>query len=508
MPGEAASCGSPPLHEPAIPSIPTVPALSTPANVICYPSNSPPRIEVTEENQGSPEGCIALSGFRTPPRKLTTKEFKAADLLPLGLRPTGASSEAFVEDLLGRFLRWEADAALRQRDRRSGLPQLRDCIATVAGGLLLAWGRDEPLATSRSLKSNDFTGQPIGIRAFQPVMLGLESLGLLHRQDGHRKHPGDSWASRCWPSTELLRIAVSYGLTPRTLKGAFRATAPVKPPKVERPLQLEALKVRGMRGDPPSLPIGADDPVALVLAQDVREHNSLAERTSVSGCLPPRFRRGFKLDWDLHGRWYALGAEQNYQRLPEEDRLKIAIGGEPVAEIDISGSFLTLMHGLLGLPAPEGDPYEIEGLPRDVAKAWINATIGKGSPVRCWAKKTTDLHPACKQHSAVEVGRTVMARYPLLKNPCAVLPPRADGADPKLVLHHRMTNVEAAILSAAMRRLRQREVLSLPMHDGLIVPESAVPFAMEVLWAAGAEIGKVRLRLKVSRDGREEERCP
>jgi hypothetical protein len=59
-----------------------------------------------------------------------------------------------------------------------------------------------------------------------------------------------------------------------------------------------------------------------------------------------------------------------------------------------------------------------------------------------------------------------------------------------------------------MRRLRQHETLSLPMHDGLIVPESAVPLAVEALRAAGAEIGKVRLRLKVSRTGAEEEIWP
>ena len=98
-----------------------------------------------------------------------------------------------------------------------------------------------------------------------------------------------------------------------------------------------------------------------------------------------------------------------------------------------------------------------------------------------------------------------MARYPFLQTPCVVLPPQGDGADPKLVLHHRTTNVEATILSEVMRQLRQREVLALPMHDGLMVPESGVPLAMEALWASGAEIGKVRLRLKVSRDGREEE---
>ncbi len=507
---EAAGCCSPSPMSSPLPSTPTPPApLGASTNVICYPSDLPLKVEGREEIQGSPEGCIALMGFKLPPGTLTSRQFKAADELPLGLRPVGAASKAFVEDLLVRFLRWETETNRRERARRGKLSQLRDCLATAAGGLLRAWGRDEALATFRSLKTNDFTGEPIGIRTFQPVMLGLEALGLLHRQDGHRKHPGDSWTNRYWPSIELLRLALGHGLTPGTLKAAFRLEAPIKPPKVGPPLQLRALKVRGKKGKPPSLPIEADDLVAQALELDVAEQNALAERTQVTGCLPPRFRRGFKRDWDLHGRWYAFGGEGNYQQLPEADRLKITMGGEPVAEVDIAASHLTLLHGLLGLPAPEGDLYEIDGLPRDVVKAWVNATIGKGSPVlRRWAKETKASYPVCEQFSAAEVGERVMARYPFLRTPCVVLPPQTDGADPKLVLHHRMTNLEAIILSEVMRQLRQREALTLPMHDGLVVPEAAVPLAMEALWAVGAEIGKVRLRLKVSRDGREEEVWP
>ncbi len=509
--GEPAGCCSPcPMSFP-LPSTPTASAPSgVSPNVIWYPSSSPLKIEIREDLQGSPEGCSTLSGFKTPPGNLTRKEFEAAGELPLGLRPVEASAELFVRDLLQRFLRWEAETNRRKRDRPSELlQQLRDCLATVAGGLLRAWGKKESLATFRSLKTNAFSGEAIGARTFKEVLQGLDALGLLHRQDGHRKHPGDSWTNRYWPSIELLRLALGHGLTPGTLKAAFQSEAPTKPPKVGPLLRLNALKVRGRKGKPPPLPIAADDRKALALELDVADHNALAERIHVTGCLPPRFWRGFKRDWDLHGRWYAFGGEGNYQQLPEADRLKITIGGEPVAEIDVAASHLTLLHGLLGLPAPEGDLYEIDGLPRDVVKAWVNATIGKGSPVlRKWAKKTKESYPVCEQFSAAEVGERVMARYPFLRTPCAVLPPQTDGADPKLVLHHRMTNIEATILSEVMRQLRQREALTLPMHDGLLVPESAVPLAMEALWAAGAEIGKVRLRLKVSRDGGEEEVWP
>ena len=34
----------------------------------------------------------------------------------------------------------------------------------------------------------------------------------------------------------------------------------------------------------------------------------------------------------------------NYQNMPEEQRLKLRLDGEPVSEIDISASFLTSMR--------------------------------------------------------------------------------------------------------------------------------------------------------------------
>ena len=43
-------------------------------------------------------------------------------------------------------------------------------------------------------------------------------------------------------------------------------------------------------------------------------------------------------------------AEDNYQQLPEPERLKMTINGEPVAEIDIKASQLTIYHAMVGEP--------------------------------------------------------------------------------------------------------------------------------------------------------------
>jgi hypothetical protein len=85
--------------------------------------------------------------------------------------------------------------------------------------------------------------------------------------------------------------------------------------------------------------------------------------------FPPRFKRVLTASRLLGGRWYAVGNEGNYQLLSETERLRITIDGEPIVEADVRASHLSIMHGLLGQPLPEGDPYGFPDVPRSVAKA-------------------------------------------------------------------------------------------------------------------------------------------
>ena len=123
--------------------------------------------------------------------------------------------------------------------------------------------------------------------------------------------------------------------------------------------------------------------------------NAFAAATRVEGCLPPRWFRQFNGDFRLFGRICAAGPG-NYQSMPAAERLRsIRIAGEPVVEIDIRASLLTFLHGALRLPLPEGDLYALPGIPREVAKGWINATLGKGTPVEKWSPTPSAPHPNC-----------------------------------------------------------------------------------------------------------------
>ncbi len=82
-----------------------------------------------------------------------------------------------------------------------------------------------------------------------------------------------------------------------------------------------------------------------------------------------------------------------YQQLPRPERLKITIDGEPVCEIDIRASYLTILHARYKVPfkvSKGHDPYAIEGLPRAVVKAWCAIFLGRKKALARWPVDTIE----------------------------------------------------------------------------------------------------------------------
>jgi hypothetical protein len=221
------------------------------------------------------------------------------------------------------------------------------------------------------------------------------------------------------------------------------------------------------------------------LLPQIEAMNRFAAGFEVQNSLPPRWHRSFTHDWQHHGRWYAVGGEGNYQHMALQDRLGIRINGEAVVEVDISASYLTLMHAVLGMELPESDLYAIPGMSRPLAKGWINATISKGSPVKRWS---ADMRQALGAEAAippVTVGVAVLDRYPFLGHPPQAVAGRPWAPAEDRLLSHRLMFIEASIITQAMVKLAENGILALPMHDGLIVPASAQNAVMATLMASG-----------------------
>ncbi|MDN3564996.1 hypothetical protein ACFQY5_03640 [Paeniroseomonas aquatica] len=298
-----------------------------------------------------------------------------------------------------------------------------------------------------------------------------------------------------------LNLAHEYGIDIDTVATDFgwRRDPTSKVPKVRQPIVLQAIPAHPNAVRGPNLAIPSDDPIGSALSAEVEALNRFAATVPVVGCRPPRWSRHFKGDFRLYGRLHAAG-EGNYQSMPASERLaKIRIAGEAVSEIDISASHLSIMHGLMGLKLPDGDLYDVPGFSRQVVKAWINATLGKGSPVRKWAKDRLLATPSLADIDPLAVMAAVLRRYPWLGEPWRVAVEFTHVADPKRVLPHMLMGIESDIMLTVVQGLQNKRTLGLPLHDGILVPASAEKLTCDLLRVAAEREASVTAKLTVSR---------
>ena len=467
------------------------------------------------ETPGAPGGVTGNESWAAlaPPPQGDWTPAALGDAQRLSLGATAISPGAL--ELVGTITQALIDREARTRGNRrgtAGRASLTRAVGAVLGGVLAAWAGKRSRAVFRTRVAASFTGGMVGHRQFVAVVGGLQALGMLGHAPGLRFRIdwGDDFsqhglASRYRPTGALLDTAQAHGVVPATITTDFLASFSTKPPVVGALVVLRALGDRWggqrKRSGPAAkrdMPIGPGDPVARRLRAEVGAFNAFVADHDVTGCLPPRWRRIFALDWDHGGRWYAAGHDGPYQTLGAAARLAMTIGGAPVVEIDARASHLMIMHGLFGLPAPEGDPYAIEGLTgeRETVKEWIKTTLGKGTPATKWARNAP---PAVRERDARMVGAAILARYPFLSDPSQATAWPGSVGERRRHLTHRLVNLEATALTVAMTLLRRQGVLALPMHDGLIVAATAEAMAKAAMVAGYSEAAGVVPALTVER---------
>jgi hypothetical protein len=181
--------------------------------------------------------------------------------------------------------------------------------------------------------------------------------------------------------------------------------------------------------------------------------------------------------WKKGARLYS-SCEGSYQQLPEHKRLEMTINGEPVAEIDIKASFLTIYHAKLGVPLEDReDPYARAGIARDVAKLWCVASFGESAPKLRWPRKMVEDYRK-------DTGKDLRKVAPVRKVAEAML-----TAFPALRRLERYSQIWAdlhfleaeAVIGTMLILMRPHGVPSYSMHDGLIVPRSKADLAKTIL---------------------------
>jgi hypothetical protein len=418
-----------------------------------------------------------------------------------------------VLELTAKVIAWEQPRRPNRTRGAKGEEKLRGALAAIIGGLLVSWGRPVPRAVKRSVRRNDFSASPIGADTYLRAKDSLAALAYVTTKSGVRFQRSASFRGLpevIMPTAALLALAEQNSVLPKSAKQHFTLVPSEKVPVV--PLQLVTMRTLwerdGGRKDRSEVMIGKLDDQAQTIVDQIATANAAAAKHVVSGAMQPRWKRTFTSisstvdgEWSLGGRWIALGGQDGcYQTLSPSRRAAIRIDGEPVAEVDVSASQLTLLLGLRGMPLPEGDLYDISPWPRAVIKYFVNATLGNGRPLKRWRPDTPSDIAAL---SIKAVAAAVLERYPFLAEPhTGLLPGRYSGAaEPWKILPHYLMGREAAAMTHAMTAVWDTlpGELVMPIHDGLLCRESVTSTVESAIKDGYWEACGVVPRLKVTR---------
>jgi len=421
-------------------------------------------------------------------------ELQDATYAALNCKAVTEEARNLTSTLCDQITAMELGSGKRQHKRGvKKAEQLRTAVESFIADLLRAQATGNGWVY-RPKRPESFTGDPVGHRTFKTVTETLISTGLVETKRGFQdavqwekggpKFGTWRWATRFRATQALLDLCAEHGLKPDDVDRHFLLPLP------EHPLQRRRASKRDdfgkkIRGTPMSY---RHTPKSEWLEGTIKELNEFLD-----GKLGGGVHRGYvcvfnngddpHFDWDKGGRLYSQG-HKNYQQTSDSERLKLTIDGEPVCEIDIRASYLTILHALHKEHLdPDKDPYVLPGLGedgRDVVKSWFLATFGYDRHLSRWPQEMSDKY---RDRTGKALGKV----YPIKK-----LRERIIGAYP--VLAHwgepfdghklgwaELMYRESSAVQAAMFTLKHHGIASFTVHDSLIVPRHAVSFAIQCL---------------------------
>lgn len=462
----------------------------------------PPRIGKPDlsaiEDHEKPRGNVSVRRSREVTPEDEAARRKAEELnraIGAGLNCTAESeqSRALVETLYRMVTQHETQGSKRKNQRYKKADALRSAIAGFMADLVRAERCREKShgLVYRTMRREAYTGQRVSFRSFKSLVDALEGLGMLEVYPGYlefftsggrvERSFGPGKATRYRGTPALLKIITDHGIAPADFRQHFLAALP------ENPLQLRTRAEWAYRRKESGKPMRFDTiDKTVALEAEVRSLNQFLDGFEVSGGVHRGYVRIFNngdepgFDWNRGGRLYSVG-EDSYQHLSKAERLAMRIDGEPVCEIDIRASYLTILHAWCGERFDaRKDPYVVPGLgsdSRELAKAFVTASFGMGEPITKWPKRFVEQYreetgrSIPKSLSATRVGERLLAAHPVLKR----LGERVGGR--KLRWAEVMYAESQAILRT-MLGLMEVGVPSLAVFDSIIVPVSQHHLAM------------------------------
>lgn len=413
---------------------------------------------------------------------MTTAQRDAAEFMSLEGVATSAGAKQLVSSLGEGF-----DSRTRRGPSRLPIPSRLSALGAIVCDLIRHAGKDRLQFSYRPVGRDAFTGERVGYRPFTWAFDELEHHQCIQVFGGHQQWGslGDkpsnprvkTWkfATRLRATPWLMKRASECGITPENWEEHFEIVPNnPAPDTIIAPLQLRgpSIRIGGRKVRGPDLPIDLTDPTPKALHDRVVCLNNFVAKHTIEGAKTVVFARVFNeggtpaFNWNMGGR---LGVANGggYQNMSKEDRKAITINGEPVVELDVTASHVGILHALSDAAFdPSVDPYDVPGIPRGVAKAWVTMTLGHTGLHRRWT-------PDAGERQFKTLGRKLGKAYPYRMVEEAMLsrlPIMRDWNESKVRWPHLQYAESRAIIAAVETLAFDHNVASLPVHDSIIVP--------------------------------------
>lgn len=434
-------------------------------------------------------------------------ELRFAPLANLKGRATSAPAAALVSHLADAYPRTTKNATRSNKPRKLE-PQFHAAIGAFLADLLMAQGNEEGGGWLRlSLAKNAFKKpSTVSYRTFDGLRTSWNAAGLIEEHAGYpgmlgfgNPGPRVGRMTRFRVTPKLLKIAKDHGVLVPEIQHHFYI-------EFEMPSELVQL----------TKPPGATQNTAQArdMRDEVAELNAHFAAHKLEGARHIGWVRKFhgaspdKYMLNRGGRLYSQPPmpATNYQNMSQERRLKLRMDGEPVSEIDISASYLTIFYAAHKQRIKTDDAYHNiigpDALHRAIVKFWVNASFGNRSLITKWS---ADLKKAFakryredgwiidpKQYPVRLVREKTLARHPLLGQWGTKVAPNMPWS-----YGHLMFRESRVVISTMLRLAREHNIPAAPVHDSLIVPRSKEVIAWTILNEQFTKIIGVEPKLNV-----------
>ncbi len=407
----------------------------------------------------------------------TNAELRGARWIALNREPATDAAKALVAAVTSLAEPHSVPVRSRGATPRPIGPGKRRQFASEFGAILAGLLHGPEIVSAQLGKAGAMWQQaPIGWDAFWSRVRALEAAGLVKSRKGSKglQTPGarEGHPTRLWAAERLQELADAHGVLVdpddhwQISKAAQASPRPVK--------DAHLVRIAPFEGWTSPMNAGVQDSTVGAMQHHVKRLNDHVARASFTGCVFPVFQRKFSGDIRLGGRLYATGGSDTCQNMKRAARAAMRINGEPVAEVDVKASQLSIFLALTcnGAPIP-ADPYILPDLPREAVKAFCVQSFGAGQLMKQWGD---DTEPALRAIAARTMRAALLAAYPAMADIPAILPadlrenPPPEGIEWAAGQH--LAYLESVALAAALDYAIARGVVALPLHDALLVPES------------------------------------